>query len=161
MNLFHYTLSIIHLKGSLICLDMTTKKELDLDHNPATGGLCNHFRPSVCLVTGQLKNKSTDFDEIWQHDRKWHWEEPIKFWASSESEIRKKCFQLQGHNLLVMWPLDDTSGPLRSFGSNRTKIRRLTSVSCEKCRGTERRIAPAVYNFNSTLCGVCAPWVPF
>ena len=57
--------------------------------------------------------------------------------------------------LLVMKPLADVYGPLRSFGRNQTEIYRLTSVSCKKCGDAERRIASVAYNFN-IFCGVCA-----
>ena len=60
---------------------------------------------------------------------------------------------LVGH-LTVRWCLRasaTTEQLLRTFGRNRTKIRRLTSVSNKQCRGTERRIAPAEISFNIFL----------
>ena len=86
----------------------------------------------------------------------------------SGSKIRKKHFRLQERDLLlqehnlVMWPLHNaTSSFARTSGRERNIIRRLTSVSRKKCRGTERRISPVVYNFIILFCGVCALRVPF
>ena len=69
--------------------------------------------------------------------------------------LDKKNFQFEVHNLLVMWPLDDATvcGLLRTFGRNRITIQRLTSVSCELCRGAKRHIAPVVNNFNISFWG--------
>ena len=67
----------------------------------------------------------------------------------------EEILQFQEHDLLVTWPLDDAtaSGQLRTFRRNRTKAQRVTLVSCKIRRGTERPIAPIVYNFNIYFFG--------